>query len=169
MNELAIPGAPSPVDPRPKGDGVAIVHMSVGWWVAFCGREFCAHAEWYGVSPQAGVGGLTATHMMCPACGWVGAARWPTPVVRRGVEQILGDRPDPSTRNWLPHETLADLTLENAMHGIAPIDALAAREAHLAGELPPGGVVLRATADDEITVGAREPAGPGRLAIPGGP
>lgn len=163
MNELALATSGlAPGDPRPKGDGVAIVHMSVGWWVAFCGRPFCVHAEWYGPSPNAGVGGLTATHMMCPACGWAGPAKWPPPTVRRGVEQILADRPDPATRNWLPHETLADLTLENALHGIAPVDALAARDA---GELQAG--VVRTVVGDEMTVGARELL-PGRLALPGG-
>lgn len=163
MNELALATSGlAPGDPRPKGDGVAIVHMSVGWWVAFCGRPFCVHAEWYGPSPNAGVGGLTATHMMCPACGWAGPAHWPGPTLRRGIEQILADRPDPATRNWLPGETLADLTLENAEHGIAPVDALAARDAHLAGELPPGGVVLRTAIGDDITTGSR-------LALPGGP
>jgi hypothetical protein len=167
MKELALVTAGlAPGDPRPKGDGVAIVHMSVGWWVAFCGRPFCTHAEWYGLSPAAGVGGLTATHMMCPACGWAGPAQWPAHW--RGIEQILADRPDPSTRNWLPGETLGDLERENAEHGIVPAAALTAREAEAAGELPPGGVVLRTTAGDDVLGGARELA-PGRLAIPGGP
>jgi len=35
-----------------------------------------------------------------------------------GVERILMMRPDPSTRNWVPGETLQDLMWENGQHGI---------------------------------------------------
>jgi hypothetical protein len=170
VSELALlGGSPPSVDPRPKGDGVAIVYVSTGWWVARCCRPSCDHAEYFGIAPPDSVtpgrpGGLTPTHMMCPACGSAWPARWPADTVRRGVEQILGDRPDPAKRNWFPGETLADLVLENAIHGIAPVDALAARDA---GALPAGGVVLQTTIGDEVVVGARAlPAG--RLAIPGG-
>jgi hypothetical protein len=36
----------------------------------------------------------------------------------RGVERLLMMRPDPSTRNWFPGETLGDLMMENGAHGI---------------------------------------------------
>lgn len=164
MSELALRAE---ADPRPKGTDAAIVYVSRGWWVARCCRMDCDHAEYFGIAPPDSVnagrpGGLTPSHMMCPACGSAWPAKWPSDTLRRGVEQILGDRPDRTTRNWYPHESLADLTLENALHGIAPVDALAARDAHLAGELPPGGVVLRTAIGDDITTGAR-------LALPGGP
>lgn len=35
-----------------------------------------------------------------------------------GVERVLMMRPDPSTRNWFPGETLIDLMRENGEHGI---------------------------------------------------
>jgi hypothetical protein len=35
-----------------------------------------------------------------------------------GVERLLMMRPDPSTRNWFPGETLGDLMMENGAHGI---------------------------------------------------
>jgi hypothetical protein len=36
----------------------------------------------------------------------------------QGVERLLLMRPDPSTRNWWPHETLHDLMFENGAHGV---------------------------------------------------
>lgn len=36
----------------------------------------------------------------------------------KGVERLLMMRPDPSTRNWVPGETLHDLMFENAEHGV---------------------------------------------------
>jgi hypothetical protein len=37
-----------------------------------------------------------------------------------GVERLLTFRPDVTTRNWVPGETLHDLLAENVAHGIGP-------------------------------------------------
>jgi len=42
------------------------------------------------------------------------------PEDRATIEAILLLRPNPANRNWLPGETLADLVLENVVHGIQP-------------------------------------------------
>ena len=36
----------------------------------------------------------------------------------REIEAVLVDRPDPTTRNWFPHELVADLIRENIEHGV---------------------------------------------------
>lgn len=43
---------------------------------------------------------------------------WPTDPL--GIETILLMRPAEKTRNWLPGETMTDLLVENAAHGIFP-------------------------------------------------
>lgn len=43
---------------------------------------------------------------------------WPSIDMVNGVERLLMMRPDPSTRNWHPGETLHDLMWENGEHGI---------------------------------------------------
>lgn len=40
------------------------------------------------------------------------------PEERAEIERILMLRPNPLNRNWLPHETIADLIAENLEHGI---------------------------------------------------
>jgi hypothetical protein len=46
---------------------------------------------------------------------WI-AVVWPAD--REEIELALGQRPHPDNRNWLPGETIADLWLENAAHGV---------------------------------------------------
>jgi hypothetical protein len=43
---------------------------------------------------------------------------YPVDEVRGRVEALLLARPDPSTRNWLPSETVEDLAIENIAHGL---------------------------------------------------
>lgn len=54
----------------------------------------------------------------CELCGTVNEIMWPSEDMVKGVERLLMMRPDPSTRNWLPGETLPELMWENGMHGI---------------------------------------------------
>jgi hypothetical protein len=54
----------------------------------------------------------------CPFCGAVNEVLWPSPGMVEGVERLLLMRPDPSTRNWWPNETLHDLMFENGAHGV---------------------------------------------------
>lgn len=169
MSELvtAAAAAESPVgDPRPKGDGVAIVHMSAGWWVAICGRLGCMHAEWFGLARNgAGVGGLTAEYMACPECGWTGPARWPAEDLRVGVEALLALRPVRATRNWLPGESLHDLLVENAEHGIG-VPVVEPDRAGVLLEIR-GDAVTHGLAALRAGAGRPELTEPGRLAIGG--
>jgi hypothetical protein len=43
---------------------------------------------------------------------------WPDADMADGVERLLSMRPNVATRNWAPGETLIDLMMENAAHGI---------------------------------------------------
>jgi len=54
----------------------------------------------------------------CDFCGAVTEVIWPTGRIIKGVERLLMMRPDPSTRNWTPNETLSDLMVENGAHGV---------------------------------------------------
>jgi hypothetical protein len=144
-------------------DLVAIVYMNRGWWVAMCPMPYCDHAEYFGVSDRGEVGGLTPDYMMCPVCTKAWPVKWPAPELREGVEQLLSDRPDVTNRNWLPHETLADLMWENTIHGITPgVNALEAAKER-------GGGIITAAAGDSFTAGARELEPARRLSIGGRP
>ncbi len=54
----------------------------------------------------------------CTACGSDAEVVWPPEETVYGVERLLLMRPDESTRNWVPGETLIDLMVENGAHGI---------------------------------------------------
>lgn len=58
----------------------------------------------------------------CWECGATAAVDWPPEATVAGVERLLLMRPDVTTRNWLPGETLIDLVVENAAHGIWDTD-----------------------------------------------
>jgi hypothetical protein len=142
----------------------AAVYMNRGWWVADCPRPFCHHAEYFGVAMNgAGVGGLHPEYMMCGGCSGAFPAAWPDTDMRRGVEQLLGLRPDTTNRNWYPTETLSDLLWENTMAGITPSQNAigAAREQ--------GGGMLLSISGGEVTQGFEAiQGGTPRLALPGG-
>jgi len=80
-----------------------------GRWVARCGRKPCPRA----VQLQ-----RLTPHFECDFCGAVTEVLWPSLDMITGVERLLMMRPVPSTRNWLPGETLHDLMFENGAHGI---------------------------------------------------
>lgn len=54
----------------------------------------------------------------CRVCGQVTEIIWPSEAMVKGIERLLMMRPDPTTRNWRPGETLHDLMFENGAHGI---------------------------------------------------
>lgn len=86
-----------------------VVEAYANWsrWVAHCGR--CPRA----VQLQ------PSTPMFeCDFCGAIVEVLWPINQIIVGVERLLMMRPDPSTRNWVPGETLHDLMFENGAHGI---------------------------------------------------
>jgi hypothetical protein len=89
----------------------------------------------------------------CEECAARIEVHWPAPDMLYGVARLLSMRPDPHTRSWTPTETLHDLILENALHGIF---------ARLAGAaaVTPGETLLWAT-EDRITTDLL-PALPGR-------
>lgn len=98
-----------------NGDAVTLPAMidasaaQVNWgrWVSRCPR--CTNA--WQVD-------LSVILWMCRECWTVSRPAWPADPV--AIEWLLGQRPDPITRNWYPGETLAELFAENAAHGILP-------------------------------------------------
>lgn len=54
----------------------------------------------------------------CQSCGTDAEIVWPPEEMVHGIERLLLMRPDESTRNWHPGETLVDLMVENGAHGI---------------------------------------------------
>jgi hypothetical protein len=86
-----------------------VVSAEANWgrWVARCG--WCPSAM--AVEP-----GTAGFH--CRECWQSTEVVWPSDDMVQGVERLLMMRPDVSTRNWLPGETLIDLAWENGRHGI---------------------------------------------------
>lgn len=80
-----------------------------GRWVVDCATSWCTNA-WM---PQLG-----DTAWLCDLCGVPTDIVWPPDPI--AIEAILLMRPDPNTRSWNPGETLCDLVMENAAHGINP-------------------------------------------------
>jgi len=112
LENLAAALAPQAA-PFAFGD-VVEAHASWSRWCVRCGR--CPSAEQlfpfvrgiYDPPPR----------FTCRDCGSVTEIIWPTEDMARGVERLLMMRPDPSTRSWFPGETLHDLLIENAAHGV---------------------------------------------------
>lgn len=78
-----------------------------GRWTVGCSTSWCTNA-W--------MPGLGETEWICTVCGVPTAINWPPDPI--AIEAILLMRPDPNSRNWVPGETLADLIMQNAEHGI---------------------------------------------------
>lgn len=90
--------------------GVAYARVHCGRWVVFCVRPWCASAQ--SLPP-----GTPA--MQCWDCGAV-AERIVWPPDPDGIEAVLLMRPNVLNRGWEPGETMQDLLMENAAHGILP-------------------------------------------------
>jgi hypothetical protein len=95
-NDVAIPG-------------VAYARAEWGRWIADCPAPYCRSALNLA---------LHQTIYRCWECETVAEVVWPT--YAQDIERILMMRPDPTTRNWFPGESLHDLVWENAVHGILP-------------------------------------------------
>jgi len=76
-----------------------------GRWIVRCPR--CPSAD---LAP--------ADVFWCTECGARAEVEWPSPELRYGIERLLLMRPDVTTQNWQPGETLVDLMVENGAHGI---------------------------------------------------
>lgn len=110
------------------------VFVNAGYWVAQCPQPWCLGYDHYGPGPNTGrVGLLGETTLTCPRCMTVSAAQWPDNP--EDIMWTLTQRPMPETRNWLPTETLEDLLLENATHGLMPGQLLAGQDLIIRGEL----------------------------------
>ncbi len=100
------PGTPLP-PVEIKGNVTA--YIQGGRWVAECPDPDCGGAlEVDREDPR----------FFCPVCT---TPDWFAVVFPRSADALeaeLVKRPVPHTRNWLPHETLADLRAENAAHGV---------------------------------------------------
>lgn len=55
---------------------------------------------------------------VCWDCGAGADVIWPPNL--DDIAYVLAMRPIPDTRNWYPHETVAELLEENVAHGITP-------------------------------------------------
>lgn len=89
--------------------GMYVVEAHASWsrWAARCG--LCP----WGTDLR-----RLTPYIECLFCGTVTEVIWPSDSMMDAVERLLMMRPDPSTRNWFPHETLHDLMFENGAHGI---------------------------------------------------
>lgn len=92
------------------------------------GRTFATvnHNRWIVKCPHCSTGAMLASKrekiFWCVNCEMQGNNGYPMQVIFPKdiamIEQVLCERPDPSTRNWLIHETVNDLMRENAQHGV---------------------------------------------------
>ncbi len=96
-------------NPVPAGRTPAVLNWSR--WIARCPAPYCRGAATldYG-----------QVEVMCaePWCGAAAQVYWPDNIA--DIELIVAVRPDPTTRNWEPGETIHDLLHDNLLHGIAP-------------------------------------------------
>lgn len=90
-----------------------LAYVYQGMWVA---EHACRHAIALAPCGDAVIEGVDwpkdTTRMHC-ACGAIESIQ--LPFERAQIEAVLNARP-PVNRNWYPHETVADLRLENAAH-----------------------------------------------------
>lgn len=99
---------------------IAYAYVSWGLWVATCPRPQCPGAEHCGPHPLSGyVGGLRDTAFRCGHCTLECPAAWPAD--RDVIDQLLGMRPVPATRNWSPGEPVEHLVAENIQHGLLSV------------------------------------------------
>jgi hypothetical protein len=95
--------------------GVAYAEINRGIWIARCPQPYCDNA----VALVLG-----APMMLChgdrDACLRESPVVWPRDPL--AIAALLAMRPAPKTRNWLPHETVEDLIVENAAHDLLPKD-----------------------------------------------
>ncbi len=81
-------------------------YVNHGRWVADCATAYCEEAHL--VSP--------GDRFKCANCGETYDVTFPDDMLL--IDAALSGRKVPQTRNWYPHETVADLIRENAEHGV---------------------------------------------------
>jgi hypothetical protein len=92
-------------------------HVSAGRWCARCSSPHCdAAVEFNALKPPFYPTFTPA--VQCWECGEHTEVIWPTPEMLYGIERLLLLRRNPNTQNWYPGETLNDLQVENAVHGV---------------------------------------------------
>jgi hypothetical protein len=107
-----------------RGSVMVVARVYQGMWIADCVRDACANAE---VLPMPDenyeafrlrwpANRCIPECFVCTNCGLQSPILWPEN--HRELMDPLALRPVPQTRNWLPGETVTDLWLENADHGI---------------------------------------------------
>jgi hypothetical protein len=96
--------------------GVARIAVRANWGRFVLGCSRCPSATW--VNPDAD------SLVVCRDCGTPAEAVWPSAEMVYGIERLLLMRPDVTTRNWEPGETLHDLMEENVAHGLVDGHAL---------------------------------------------
>src|SRR4249920_228767 len=96
------------------GSHVVEAHANWGAWAAKCGM--CPNGTPFRHLP--GYLRPGTKHWQCWLCGTVTEVIWPSEKMMADVERILMMRPDPTTRNWWPGETIHKLMWENGEHGI---------------------------------------------------
>lgn len=105
--------------------GTGFARCNWGTWLVDCAHPLCTSALTLGPDMPDRTGRIRRglawgqTEMQCWDCDTVtGPIVWPADP--DGVEMLLRRRPDVTTRNWEPGETLEDLLAENVAHGLIP-------------------------------------------------
>jgi hypothetical protein len=93
---------------HPSAPAAIHARIELGHWLAECGTPYCRDA----LRLEYGSG------FLCPSCGVAWDVIWPDPATARQIIALLAYRPDWVNRNWLPHESVAALLLENLTHGV---------------------------------------------------
>ena len=89
----------------------ASAYVNHGNWMVDCPFPGCNSAQY---------ASRTDHRFFCVECGrgWAPVA-WPGDLDVAAIEAALSIRPESSTRNWAPGETVAELQADNAAHGVA--------------------------------------------------
>ncbi len=100
-----------------------------GIWFAECPANGCPNIEHYSGGrykwgppahqPPPHQCGLTDSEFRCHDCGTVATVDWPLEAGE--VLVVLGRRPVPATRNWRPGEAVAELVVQNLLHGVEAV------------------------------------------------
>lgn len=85
----------------------AVAYVNHGRWLADCPL---GDGEARLVNP--------AYEFFCIGCGNTFAVLWPDAKTMKQITKVLEQRPASGSQNWYPHESVADLTAENADRGL---------------------------------------------------
>lgn len=115
---IVLPGQPPIFRESGTARGRALVMVIEGRWAVVC--PTCSMKM-----PAHTASGGRVELVRCPRCENSAAGKrpfqvlWPTREQAGRIERILACRPEPSTRNWIPGESLHMLAAENIQHGCA--------------------------------------------------